>query len=182
MSYKIGTTVIINNETAYVDLAGTAAVKVPVGTEAQRPTGVAGQLRFNSDTDALEVYNGTAWVPIGFVYSNVATFTASGTWNVPAGVTSFIAIVIGGGGGGGGGNDGDIDTLSTADGGFGGYAGINIADLTVNGATATITIGAGGAGNNGSFLNGSAGGTSSLVHNGLKVSATAGNGSVAADQ
>jgi hypothetical protein len=179
MSYKIQDTTIINNETDYIDLAGTTAVKVPVGTEAERPTGVAGQLRFNSDTDALEVYNGTAWVPIGLVYSNVATFTASGTWNVPAGVTRFIAVVIGGGGGGGGGNDGNNDVAGinpNLDGGFGGYGGINITELLVNGATATITVGAGGAGTNASFGDGSSGGTSSLVHNGFTVSATGGAG------
>jgi hypothetical protein len=43
----------------------TGAVKVPVGTEAQRPTPATGQFRFNSDTGQFEGYNGTAWGSIG---------------------------------------------------------------------------------------------------------------------
>jgi len=43
----------------------TGALKLPAGTEAQRPTGTAGQLRFNEDTDSFEGYNGTAWGDIG---------------------------------------------------------------------------------------------------------------------
>ena len=36
----------------------------PVGTTAQRPTPAAGMLRFNSTTNTLEYYNGSAWVSI----------------------------------------------------------------------------------------------------------------------
>jgi hypothetical protein len=44
----------------------TGAIKIPAGTEAQRPgTPVAGQLRFNDDSDEFEGYNGTAWGAIG---------------------------------------------------------------------------------------------------------------------
>jgi hypothetical protein len=44
----------------------TGAIKVPVGTEAQRPASpVAGQLRFNDDADEFEGYNGTEWGAIG---------------------------------------------------------------------------------------------------------------------
>jgi hypothetical protein len=43
----------------------TGAAVVPAGTEAQRPTGVAGHLRFNSDTASFEGYNGTDWGNIG---------------------------------------------------------------------------------------------------------------------
>ena len=45
--------------------ATTGAAVVPAGTEAQRPTGVAGHLRFNSDTASFEGYNGTDWGNIG---------------------------------------------------------------------------------------------------------------------
>jgi len=44
-----------------VDVNGTGAIKIPVGTTAQRPTAVSGQLRFNSDTSSYEGYNGTTW-------------------------------------------------------------------------------------------------------------------------
>ena len=43
----------------------TGAVKLPVGTVAQRPTPAAGMLRFNDDTDEFEGYNGTAWSSVG---------------------------------------------------------------------------------------------------------------------
>ena len=44
----------------------TGAIKVPSGTELQRPgTPVAGQLRFNEDEDEFEGYDGTAWGAIG---------------------------------------------------------------------------------------------------------------------
>lgn len=43
----------------------TGAVKLPAGTEAQRPAGTAGQLRFNSTTNKFECYNGSTWGSIG---------------------------------------------------------------------------------------------------------------------
>ena len=43
----------------------TDAIKVPVGTTAQRPTAVTGQIRFNSTLGVFESYNGTAWGSIG---------------------------------------------------------------------------------------------------------------------
>lgn len=65
MAIKIQGTTIINDETAYIDLNGTTAVKVPVGTTGERPAGVTGLLRFNSTDVALEAYNGTAWGSVG---------------------------------------------------------------------------------------------------------------------
>jgi len=46
-------------------MIGTGAVKIPVGTTAQRPSPVAGMLRFNDDSDEFEGYNGTAWASVG---------------------------------------------------------------------------------------------------------------------
>ena len=44
----------------------TAAIKLPVGTTAQRPaTAVTGQIRFNSTNLLTEVYNGTIWEEVG---------------------------------------------------------------------------------------------------------------------
>jgi hypothetical protein len=53
--------------TAYGDssFTSTGAVKIPVGTTAQRPTGADGKIRFNSDTDKFEGYDGTAWGQLG---------------------------------------------------------------------------------------------------------------------
>jgi hypothetical protein len=44
------------------DFAYTSAIKLPVGTTAERPaTPVAGDARFNSTTSKLEFYNGSSW-------------------------------------------------------------------------------------------------------------------------
>jgi len=53
--------------TAYGDssFTSTGAVKIPVGTTAQRPTGADGKIRFNSDTDRFEGYDGTDWGQLG---------------------------------------------------------------------------------------------------------------------
>lgn len=48
-----------------VYLSGTGAIKVPVGTEAQRPSGAAGKIRFNSTLNRYEGHNGTSWSSIG---------------------------------------------------------------------------------------------------------------------
>ena len=57
----------------------TEAIKIPVGTTAQRPASpVIGQIRFNSTLAATEIYNGTSWdpVPVGGT-----TLTLPGTVN-----------------------------------------------------------------------------------------------------
>lgn len=73
-----------------------------------------------------------------------ATYTASGTWTAPAGVTSVDVEVWGGGGGGGGQNN-------NADGGGGGGGGAySKSTIAVTpGNTYTVTVGAGGAGGTG---------------------------------
>ncbi|HEX5655415.1 MAG TPA: hypothetical protein VFX58_20235 [Chitinophagaceae bacterium] len=99
-------------------------------------------------------------------FKNMAIFrTGSGTWNIPAGITRFVAEVWGGGGGGnwfaGGGGGGYIRALFTVDpgatsagysiglggnSGSGGLAGSgNPSTVTYDGITVT---GAGGAGAN----------------------------------
>jgi hypothetical protein len=46
---------IINSDTA---------LQIPVGGTAQRPTGADGMIRYNTDTPALEYFNGNIWVPV----------------------------------------------------------------------------------------------------------------------
>jgi hypothetical protein len=49
-----------------VVFAGTAAITLPVGTLAQRPSaGTAGMLRFNDDDNLVEYYDGTGWNQLG---------------------------------------------------------------------------------------------------------------------
>lgn len=57
----------INNVTPSVslDLSATDAIRIPVGTTAQRPTGVQGYIRYNTTLSRFESYNGTAWGSIG---------------------------------------------------------------------------------------------------------------------
>ena len=42
-------------------ISATDAVRIPVGTAAQRGTGANGDVRFNSDSTVLEFYDGTGW-------------------------------------------------------------------------------------------------------------------------
>jgi hypothetical protein len=50
-----------NGVLSYAD-STTGGLYLPAGTTAQRPASPAtGQIRFNSTTNAVEVYNGTAW-------------------------------------------------------------------------------------------------------------------------
>src|SRR5210317_135713 len=55
------------NATGYVDIIGTQALNIPVGTTLQRPTGVTGHIRFNSSTQQFEGYAATAWSSLGGV-------------------------------------------------------------------------------------------------------------------
>jgi hypothetical protein len=51
---------------AIVNFATTTSIKTPVGNTAQRPgTGVTGMLRFNTTSNALEVYDNTEWTSVG---------------------------------------------------------------------------------------------------------------------
>lgn len=48
--------------TGLVQVIGTNALGIPTGTTAQRPTNVsAGYIRYNTDTTALETYDGSVW-------------------------------------------------------------------------------------------------------------------------
>jgi hypothetical protein len=47
------------------DFTSTGALKLPVGTTAQRPTAAAGKVRLNTTTGKFEGYDGTAWGQLG---------------------------------------------------------------------------------------------------------------------
>jgi hypothetical protein len=86
--------------------------------------------------------------------ASVQTFTSSGTWTKPSGITKVIVEVQGAGGGAGSG-----DNYAAQSGGGGGYVKklIDVSSIS----TATITVGSGGAG--GIDANGTNGGDSSWV-------------------
>jgi hypothetical protein len=52
------------NVSSTVTFTGTTAIKLPVGNDSQRPTGVMGDFRYNTQFEAPEYYNGSIWVPI----------------------------------------------------------------------------------------------------------------------
>jgi hypothetical protein len=53
----------------------TGAAQLPVGTTAQRPTGVEGQFRYNADLDVFEGFSNGAWGQVGGgqMYGQAAT-------------------------------------------------------------------------------------------------------------
>ncbi len=99
------------------------------------------------------------------------TFTSSGTFTVPNGVTRVKFYVTGGGGGGGYSSEATGSYAYAAGGGSGGTA-IGSASVTP-GQSISVTIGAAGTGGTSPSPNGTAGGTSSF---GSYASATGGAG------
>ena len=148
----IGTT----NPAATLDVAGTAAIKIPVGATGERPlTPANGMLRVNTTTGKLEYYN-SGWNIIGATTNGtvtevgaylVHTFTGNGTFVTTGG--NVEVLVVGGGGGGG-----------SQVGGGGGGGGFKTASLTLASGAYSVTVGAGGAGTNSSAARGSNGGDS----------------------
>jgi hypothetical protein len=45
-------------------IASTTALQIPAGSDAARPTGVAGYTRYNTSSSVLEYYDGATWVPV----------------------------------------------------------------------------------------------------------------------
>lgn len=56
-----GTVNLFTSSTNQIVLGSTGAVKLPVGTNANQPTGANGLVRYNTDKASFEVYNSTAW-------------------------------------------------------------------------------------------------------------------------
>ena len=109
---------------------------------------------------------------VSFGLKSVQTFTASGTWTKPAGVTKVIVEVQGAGGSGSG--HGASSTQARA-GGAGGYAKklIDVSGVS----TSTITVGTGGTGVGGTSANvGNAGGASSWNDGTTTVTGNGGSG------
>ena len=126
------------NNLIYTNLHSDLGLKIPSGTEINRPaTDVAGMIRNNttetseSSSSCEEYYNGTTWKKI-----NVAPLPI---------LMDFLVVAGGGGGangGGGGGGAGGLRTSfgSTSGGGSSAESAVNLFAST----TYTVTIGAGG--------------------------------------
>jgi len=90
--------------TGYVAIDATSGLIVPVGTTGQRPTGQAGMLRFNSGSNVVEVYNGSAWTNVGAGGSSIVldefagddsdtTFSLTSTATVASLLVSINGVV-----------------------------------------------------------------------------------------
>lgn len=65
-SVVVGGAVVMTFDAAtYTQHNTNTAVLMPVGTTAQRPTGAAGLMRYNSDTSQFEGYSGGLWKSVG---------------------------------------------------------------------------------------------------------------------
>jgi hypothetical protein len=87
---------------------GTGALKIPVGTNGQRPTPATGMVRFSSTDVQFEGYNGSQWTSIGgaaaggAVYENKQSITANYTMSTnyngesvgPITVDSGVTVTI----------------------------------------------------------------------------------------
>ena len=76
------------------EFTSTGAVKLPVGTDAQRPTPTAGMLRFNDDLDEFEGYNGTAWASVGGSAISNDTTTATNLFPTFVDATTGTALSV----------------------------------------------------------------------------------------
>lgn len=115
-----------------------------------------GRMAWVTDTGALQVDTGSTWktVTTSAAVFHTQTFSASGSWTVPAGVTQCFVVARAGSGGGGGGRSG---SAGGGQGGGGACSSMIYAPTLTPGDTVTITIGAPGAGG-GAEVNGSDGG------------------------
>jgi hypothetical protein len=136
-----GTNAAVIDTSQNVSLSSTGALKLNVGTTAQRPSPAAGQIRYNSTNTQVEYSDGTYWY--GLTGTNLSIYSAS------------YFMVAGGGAGsqdrGGGGGAGGYLTGTTS---------------LVQGTVYTVTVGAGGTANGGSGSNSSITGLTAAVGGG----------------
>jgi hypothetical protein len=138
----------------------TGFLQLPAGTTAQRPSPVAGQMRFNTTTGKAEFYSGNAAAWIGTASSGVIATGGNSVYDVDVdGVTYRVHVftsigdstftVIRGGraeylivAGGGSGGSGEGNPAGDSPGG-GGAGGLLTGFTTVTPQAYTITVGAG---------------------------------------
>ena len=57
--------VLVGTASGYeTSASSTGAIQLPAGTTAQRPSGIAGLIRYNTDESFVEIYNGSNWVAL----------------------------------------------------------------------------------------------------------------------
>jgi hypothetical protein len=75
-------------------LPGSASVRIPVGTTAQRSVGADGEIRYNSQSTAYEGYSGGIWRDFSLT-GGVLTFSAGATGFAPSSPTSGAVVLSG---------------------------------------------------------------------------------------
>jgi len=143
---------LVQNFTGTIQTAGeiicntNTRLKMPVGSTGQRPISpTQGDTRLNSTTKLLEAFSGTSWVSM-FSGAKLDIFNSSGTFTPADGRTNFLVVCTGGGGGGAGVTvHGSPANYWGASGGGGAGTAIKMYSLTEMGASASVTVGTGGA-------------------------------------
>ena len=139
-----------------------------------------GMVSYLTDTNVVEIYNGTTWTAIVSAgtpsYNFVSTLYLTSTTTFTKATYPWLRAIRvkcqGGGGGGGGVANPSAGNVAIANGGGGGaYAESFITNISGLAASVTVTVGAGGTAGAAGANNGGAGGTSSF---GTAVSANGG--------
>jgi len=91
-------TVNVGTETPIADVqfqvAGTGAGMLPKGTTLERPaTQVAGMMRFNTDANGYEYWDGTEWKDVGVVYTAIVDDQFTGTTDTVYTISSTAQTV-----------------------------------------------------------------------------------------
>jgi hypothetical protein len=85
------------NAGGYIATSATSYVQIAKGNTSQRPTGVSSYIRYNTDQNYLETYNGTSWVPgggAGFKHVDVTSGYSTSSWDFCWVNTSSTPITI----------------------------------------------------------------------------------------
>ena len=75
-------------------LPGTGSAKIPVGTNAQRPAGSNGEVRYNTDLAVFEGYSSGSWLPFQ-AGATVNSFSAGTTGFSPSSPTTGAVVLSG---------------------------------------------------------------------------------------
>lgn len=124
-----------DNGTDKLQVTGSMSLSSALRVGATPSAGTSGQVLTSGGSGAAPT-----WTTLGGGgFSNMAVFTSSTTWTIPAGVTKCLVYCTGGGGAGDMSSGGSAQGLSG-----GGAGGTAIKTYTLSGSTASITIGAAG--------------------------------------